>query len=188
MNNRKVSDRAARPRARRRKRFITSDRTLAFAGIAVAGGAAFFPWYVFLHQDEFGVMPMEWSRKEGFVAPAGSKVVEQVPLLASQDDSDQQELPFDPISTATVLPPAEPAPDDEPVADQQATEPEPSASGRGRFRLLHVANGRALISNDSTMFVVRVGSVLPDDSKLEAIENRDGRWVIVTSRGDTISQ
>ncbi len=33
------------------------------------------------------------------------------------------------------------------------------------------------------MYVVRVGSILPDDSKLASIEQRDGKWVIVTSGG-----
>jgi hypothetical protein len=32
--------------------------------------------------------------------------------------------------------------------------------------------------------MVKVGSVLPDNTKLAKIEQRDGRWVIVTSNGE----
>ncbi len=34
------------------------------------------------------------------------------------------------------------------------------------------------------MYVVRVGSILPDNSRLATIEQREGKWVIVTSTGD----
>jgi hypothetical protein len=47
-----------------------------------------------------------------------------------------------------------------------------------------VSNGRALIEDPSGMYVVRVGSILPDESRLATIEQRDGKWVIVTSNGD----
>jgi RPA family protein len=60
-------------------------------------------------------------------------------------------------------------------------QPFPASSG---FKLLHVANGRALIEDTTGMYVVRVGSVLPDESRLATIEQRDGKWVIVTSKGD----
>ena len=56
--------------------------------------------------------------------------------------------------------------------------------GKMSFRLLHVSNGRALIEDSAGMYVVRVGSILPDDSKLASIEQRKGKWVIVTSKGD----
>ena len=44
--------------------------------------------------------------------------------------------------------------------------------------------GRALIEDDTGMYVVRVGSVLPDNSRLASIEQRDGKWIIVTSTGE----
>jgi hypothetical protein len=37
------------------------------------------------------------------------------------------------------------------------------------------------------MYIVRVGSVLPDNSRLATMEKRDGKWVIVTSTGEVIS-
>ena len=43
--------RAAKPR----RSFIRSDRMLTIAGVALAAGAAAFPWYVFFNEDKFGI-------------------------------------------------------------------------------------------------------------------------------------
>ena len=50
------------------------------------------------------------------------------------------------------------------MAEEQ---PFPATSG---FRLLHVANGRALIEDCSGMYIVRIGSILPDNSRLATLE------------------
>ncbi|MNT79965.1 hypothetical protein D3C72_2193630 [compost metagenome] len=57
--------------------------------------------------------------------------------------------------------------------------------GQTSFRLLHVSNGRALIEDGSGMYMVRVGSTLPDNARLTKIEQRDGEWMIETSSGKT---
>ncbi|MNT02685.1 hypothetical protein D3C72_1371910 [compost metagenome] len=49
---------------------------------------------------------------------------------------------------------------------------------------MHVANGRALIEDTTGMYIVRIGSILPDNSRLATLEERDGRWVMITSSGD----
>jgi hypothetical protein len=67
--------------------------------------------------------------------------------------------------------------------ETQASQPFPGKSG---FRLLHVANGRALIEDKAGMYLVRVGSILPDNSRVATLEQRDGKWVIVTSAGDVV--
>ena len=50
-----------------------------------------------------------------------------------------------------------------------------------QFRLVHVANGRAMIEDDAGLWVVQAGSMLPDSSRVAGIEQRDGKWVLVTS-------
>ena len=50
-----------------------------------------------------------------------------------------------------------------------------------QFRLVHVANGRAMIEDDAGLWVVQPGSMLPDSSRVAGIEQRDGKWVLVTS-------
>lgn len=57
--------------------------------------------------------------------------------------------------------------------------------GQTSFRLLHVSNGRALIEDGSGMYMVRVGSTLPDNALLTKIEQRNGEWLIETSSGKT---
>jgi len=37
------------------------------------------------------------------------------------------------------------------------------------------------------MYMVRVGSILPDESRLASLEQREGKWVIVTSNGNIYS-
>jgi hypothetical protein len=97
--------------------------------------------------------------------------------MVNKNPSQPKDLIPDPLTTATVSNTGR-EDDKGPPADQQ---PFP---GKSAFQLLHVANGRALIEDDTGMYVVRVGSLLPDSSRLASIEQREGKWVIVTSTGD----
>ncbi|RUW32821.1 hypothetical protein EOA37_31525, partial [Mesorhizobium sp. M2A.F.Ca.ET.015.02.1.1] len=54
------------------------------------------------------------------------------------------------------------------------------------FKMVHVANGRAMIEDDTGLWVVQRGSVLPDSSRVASIEQRGGKWVIVTSTDKVI--
>jgi hypothetical protein len=49
------------------------------------------------------------------------------------------------------------------------------------FKLVHIANGRAMIEDDAGLWVVKNGSKLPDSSRVTSIEQRSGKWVLVTS-------
>jgi hypothetical protein len=97
--------------------------------------------------------------------------------MVNKNDALPQTTIPDPINTATVSNIGREDPKGQPAEDQ----PFP---GKSSFRLLHVANGRALIEDDTGMYLVRVGSILPDNSKLATIEQRDGKWVIITSKGE----
>lgn len=157
------------------------DRLLMSAGILLAAASAFFPWYVFLNQDQFGI------RTNGFehmrdLPPMPPRNVMSVSPLAMIDSTKDEKLaapvePADSLTTATVSSLG----DVDKTGSGRLDQPFP---GRGGFRLLHVANGRALIEDGSGIYMVRVGSILPDNSKLATIEQRDGKWVIVTSVGE----
>ena len=67
------------------------------------------------------------------------------------------------------------------AAEEGLSQPFPGKSG---FKLMHVANGRALIEDASGMYIVRIGSVLPDNTRLATLEQRDGHWVMITSSGE----
>jgi hypothetical protein len=161
------------------------DRVIAVTGFALASAAAFFPWYVFFNQESFGIAPMGYSETRDLPEIGGRSVVSVSPLaIPDEKDGAAEPSAFDPITTATVsnlgdeLDGAPPAP----VVANQAF------PGKPNYRLLHVANGRALIEDTSGMYIVRIGSVLPDNSRLATLEQRDGQWVIITSNGEVIQR
>ncbi|MDE1993825.1 MAG: flagellar protein [Rhizobiaceae bacterium] len=160
-----------------RKRTFT-DRALAGTGLVLAGISAFFPWYVFLNPDKFGIHVAEGDHTRDLPNWPGREIVNPSPLAMVNKNPDQpKDFIPDPLTTASTN-------DNGPEDDKgQPAENQPFP-GKSPFHLLHVANGRALIEDDSGMYVVRVGSVLPDNSRLASIEQRDGKWVIVTSTGD----
>ncbi|MFN7010740.1 MAG: flagellar protein [Allorhizobium sp.] len=168
--------------ARQRRRVSTTDRVLGLTGVALACAAAFFPWYVFFNEEKFGIRVADWGRTRDLPEGPGRNVFSVSPLaMVDKDDEGSGEssgTTVDPLVTATVskLGAEKPASDDMPQA-----QPFPGRSG---FRLLHVANGRALIEDNSGMYMVRVGSILPDNSRVATLEQRDGKWVIVTSTGE----
>jgi hypothetical protein len=169
-------------RIKKPKRFLSGDRIVAATGIALAAASAFFPWYVFLNEDKFGISVVPMDRTRDLPEGPGRNVFSVSPLALIDNDDNHTPSPLldpvDNLTTATVSSLGAERPRDEPGALQQ---PLP---GKNTFRLMHVANGRALIEDSTGMYMVRVGSILPDNSKLATIEQRDGRWVIVTSNGE----
>ena len=161
---------------------IWADRMLAISGIAIAAAAAFFPWYVFFNEDKFSikVAAIDHTRDLPHTGPRQVFSVSPIAMINKNKNPNPQPAPIDQLTTATVSKlgkerDSQPLP----IADQ----PFPGQTG---FRLLHVANGRAMIEDNSGMYMVRVGSILPDKSRLASLEQRDGQWVIITSRGDVL--
>lgn len=157
------------------------DRVLTVTGLVLAGLSAFFPWYVFLNEDKFGINVAEGDRSRELPNWPARNVFSVSPLAMvnkNAADAKPPELPVDPLTTATATSIGRV---DKDAAALPESQPFPGSTG---FRLLHVANGRALIQDGTGMYVVRVGSILPDDSRLAKLEQRDGKWVIVTSKGD----
>nr|WP_245224301.1 flagellar protein [Rhizobium halophytocola] len=150
-------------------------------GVTLAFAAALFPWYVFFNEEKFGLKPADWGLTRDLPEGPGRDVFSVSPLAMVDNDHDASPVmpdKLDDLTTAT----ASNLGNVEPVEKAKVlTQPFPGGAG---FRLLHVANGRALIEDPSGMYLVRVGSILPDESKVAMLEMRDGHWVIVTSKGD----
>jgi hypothetical protein len=160
---------------------LSSDRVLAAAGIVLAAGAAFFPWYVFFNEDKFGINIANMDRTRDLPHTGPRQVFSVSPLAMvnrNKDDRPAPAVPVDPLVTATVSDIGQVRQNNQAAREEQ---PFPGSVG---FRLLHVANGRALIEDGSGMYMVRVGSILPDNARLAKIEQRDGQWVIVSSTGE----
>ncbi len=161
---------------------ILTDRLLAGTGVALACAAGLFPWYVFFNEEKFGIRTAGWEHTRDLPEGPGRNVFSVSPLALVDDDKESspevRETMVDPVVTATVSQLGE-----EDKASGQVM-PEQPFPGRSGFKLLHVANGRALIEDESGMYMVRVGSILPDNSRVATLEQRDGKWVIITSAGE----
>jgi hypothetical protein len=155
----------------------SSDLVIAALGIALGLTCAFFPWYIFFNQEKFGIRPMKFEG--GGAGASGPVSVGPQPqrVGAPMTIQDVPVMQLDLFSTGAL-------PDDEggdsgksaPGLDQQ-----PFPGDVPQFRLVHVANGRAMIEDDAGLWVVQAGSMLPDSSRVAGIEKRNGKWVLVTS-------
>ena len=170
-----AEDQAPVPASKTRR---SGDRIVAVTGFVLATAAAFFPWYVFFNQESFGIAPMGYSETRDLPETGGRSFVNVSPLaIPDEKDGSAEPSAFDPITTATVSNLG-----DEGNGGPPATivDPDRTFPGKPLYKLLHVANGRALIEDKSGMYIVRIGSVLPDNSRLATLEKRDGQWVIIT--------
>lgn len=146
---------------------LREDLLLGLFGIALGLGSAMFPWYVFFNQEKFGVRAVTF---DGAGETAGTGAANTPQIVRIPDDSDLPLVDLDQLSTGTT-------PRDE--AASLLDQPFPTQDVP--FRLVHVANGRAMIQDDTGLWIVQRGSVLPDMSRVASIEERGGAWVIVTS-------
>ncbi|MBB4064112.1 hypothetical protein GGR23_001289 [Gellertiella hungarica] len=171
------------PLAGPRRKSVWVDRVLIATGITMAAAAAFFPWYVFFNEDKFGirVAAIDRSRDLPHTGPRNVFSVSPMAMVNRNKNPNPQPLPMDQLTTASVSS----------LGKDKNTRPVPMEEqpfpGPTGFRLLHVANGRAMIEDRSGMYMVRVGSILPDQSRLAALEQRNGQWVIVTSKGNVFA-
>lgn len=150
------------------------DILIAALGIALGLTCALFPWYIFFNQDQFGppAMKFEGTEVEAVgddalatpVLPRGNSEVRIIGIPdLNLDYSPTGSLPR--VFSAPVLPLPEQAFPDEGTP----------------FKILHVTAGRAMIEDDTGIWVVEPGAKLPDRSHVTSIERRKGKWVVVTS-------
>lgn len=168
---------------RRRTRRLFSTESLIWLGLfGVAGGAAFLPWYAVSGGHNFGI------RNDGMLRLSGHRDdLARSGFYSSLRPFGRNRDPFsgkdgnDTLETGTI-------PE---ISRQMKEKREKARSDRQPFparpyHLVHVANGQALISDGDGIYLVGVGSKLPDNSRLESFRRQDGGWVIVTSNGEVI--
>ena len=158
--------------AAKRKKMDRGDLTIAALGVVLGVTCAVFPWYIFFNQEKFGVREFVFSG--GGAGRPTSGIAYQPQTLGkpfAAGEAPRMELDFFPTATLPTQSP--------PQAVPASSQPFPS--DRIGFRLVHVANGRAMIEDEDGLWVVQRGSLLPDASRVVSIEQRDGRWVLMTS-------
>jgi len=150
-----------------------SDLVIAALGITLGLICALFPWYIFFNQEQFGVQAIKFGGSGANSGREGGGIVAE--RSGSPTAKDVPNPDIDLFATGTVQDDPAPAPGDQPF---------PAAASE--FKMVHVANGRAMIEDDTGLWLVQRGSVLPDSSRVASIEQRGGKWVIVTSTDKVI--
>ena len=166
----------AQPTARSRDR--RSDLTVAALGVTLGLICALFPWYIFFNPEEFGVRAMKFGGSGGGTQPIvlGAQPERVGAPVASQEIPPTK---LDLLSTGTATAEEENKDEHGTLGLTEQPYPAPVVS----FRLVLIANGRAMIEDDTGLFVVQPGSILPDASRVKSIEERNGRQVLVTDAG-----
>lgn len=154
-----------------------SDITIALLGITLGLICALFPWYIFFNPEKFGPPAIRFGgTAEG--TPGGTvSLSSQAERVGAPSLAVPPSIALDLLATGTTGDPAEAR-----SAREQPFPPSPAP-----FQVVHIANGRAMIQDDSGLFLVQRGSTLPDLSRVASIELREGRWVIVTQGGETLT-
>lgn len=149
-----------------------SDLTIAALGVTLGLICALFPWYIFFNPEQFGPRAMKFSGAEAELAGDAAMAT---PLLPRDGEARIIGIPdFGLDFTPTGSLPRR-------FSEQAAQPDQPFPGDSTPFRVLHVTAGRAMIEDDAGIWVVQSGSTLPNRSRVEKIEKRDGRWVMVTS-------
>ena len=165
-------------RKRRQLRERSGDIIVAGIGISLGLVCAFFPWYVFFNQEKFGIRAVQFSG--GSVSQTLPENLTYQPTLVGQGFSleDVPLLELDRIATGAVPDASDPSVGEVPLSEQ----PFPGEDiPVPEYRVVHVANGRAMIEDEEGLYVVQAGSLLPDNSRVSAIEQRQDGWVVITS-------
>ena len=164
---------------KRRDRSRSSDLVIAALGITLGLICALFPWYIFFNQEKFGIKAIRFeggheASTRGPLVSGGGRI--GAPMGLAETLAPQLDF----LATGTTA-----APQSEAAAPAELP-PQPFPVEPPVFHLVHVANNRAMLEDDSGLFVVGRGSVLPDGSRVQAIEPRGKRWVLVTSENKVL--
>jgi hypothetical protein len=164
-----------------KKRFWTTDRIIGWSGASLAVMAAFFPWYVFVNEEQFGLDYLRQMVSADPATPSRNGALDNTSQgIADRKLSAALPAAEDRIVTGTV-----PAEEEASGDGEQRMPAQPFPAAARSFRLLKVIKGQAMIEDATGIYVVRRGDVLPDQTKVADLEQRDGKWVLVTDGGKT---
>lgn len=158
------------------KRERRSDLMVAALGITLGLTCALFPWYIFFNQDQFGPPAVTFSG-EGTSGTSGPITIgpQKERVGAPMAAEELPDLQLDLFATGTL----QHDKDDAEAPPSVLEQPFPAVAPV--FRIIHVENGRAMVEDETGMWLVQRGSTLPDNSRVASIEQREGHWVVVTN-------
>ncbi len=163
------------PRRRNRR----GDLTVAALGITLGLICALFPWYIFFNPDKFGPPVIRLGGRVDLRPSNGIGAGQDRAgiLLGADDPAGDLDL----VSTGTT---SSDTPD---KAREKEAANQPFPGPPVPFKVVHIENGRAMMEDDSGFFIVQRGSTLPDSTRVTAIEQRDGKWVVLTSGNEVLT-
>lgn len=165
--------------AKTRKKMDRGDLTIGALGVTLGLTCALFPWYIFFNQEQFGVREFTFDgSRDG--TPARHTAYQPQLIGKPFQTGEVPMMELDVFPTATV-------PEESETTRPLPASEQPFPPDIVNFRLVHVANGRAMIQDDDGLWVVQPGSRLPNASVVSSIEKRDGSWVLVTSHDTVIA-
>lgn len=154
---------------------LTEDILLGLIGAALGLGSAFFPWYVFFNQEKFGIRAVKLDSEIQSVDGLSSSTPQMTRIADPAQIKEITSLELDRLPTGTT------PQDEQSTGSIPAIVEQPYPHHEAAFRVVHIENGRAMIEDESGLWIVQRGSTLPDMTRVTSIEQRDGTWVVVTS-------
>ncbi len=146
---------------------LTVDHGLVAAGVAAAIGSAGFAGFMAARDNShplFGGV----EHLMIFAQPIGGSASQQRRLLAQASTR-----PSDDDATGSINPP--------PV---QGADNQGSTGGLGKgYVLRFTRKGAILVEGPKGSYAAAPGVVLPDKGRILSIQNRNGRWVVLTENG-----
>jgi hypothetical protein len=177
-------DAALPERPRKRKPFLTSERGLGLAGVVLAAASGSFAAYMISDTTrQPRISGAEYFSVFAKLTPSG-KGNPTGPTRPQLPESEADEL-----KTASIAPKETPRPGPAVAAKAVAALPDPFAFAPSsvptvrEYVLRSVTRGVALVDSAQGLREVRPGTVLPFAGLVTSIEQRDGRWIVVTARG-----
>ena len=155
------------------------DLTVAALGVTLGLICALFPWYIFYNPEQFGVRAVKFR---GNGEATGAVVIGEQPDRVGAPSLADEVVPL----TLDLFPTGTAGGDGE-RPDAPGLSEQPFPAEVPEFRLIHVENGRAMIADDVGIFVVQRGGRLPDGSRVAAIEEREGAFVLITDEDRVIA-
>lgn len=174
-----VARTAAKPAREKRSR---GDIALIAGGVALAVGCAMFPWYIFFNQEKFDAPRVVFSGVEVTPSADGGSATPVLPRSGDVDVRlvDVPQLKLDDMPTASL-------PDDVETKKTVPLDQQPLPTGKPNFKVVHFSPGRAMVEDDTGIWVVQPGSPLPDGSRVRSISRKDGRWALLTNTGQVLT-
>lgn len=155
-----------------------SDLTIAALGITLGLICALFPWYIFFNPEKFGPPAVKFEGGGPIATGPVATGPQPQRVGAPMNIEDVPVMQLDLFATGTV---SSRGGDGDGGPNPPGVDEQPFPAEIPQFKLVHVANGRAMIEDNAGLWIVQRGSTLPDSTEVTSIEQRGGKWVMVTS-------